>query len=50
VADNDLAFGRIVDALSHTRFWKTMAIFAIEDDPQKRLGSRQWLSHHGLRH
>jgi hypothetical protein len=34
VADNDLAFGRIVEALSHSRFWKEMAIFAIEDDPQ----------------
>ncbi|RME96029.1 MAG: phosphoesterase, partial [Verrucomicrobia bacterium] len=34
VADNDLAFGRIVEALSHSRFWKQMAIFAIEDDPQ----------------
>jgi YVTN family beta-propeller protein len=34
VADNDLAFGQIVEALSHTSFWKSMAIFAIEDDPQ----------------
>jgi hypothetical protein len=34
VADNDLAFGRIVEALSHSKFWKEMAIFAIEDDPQ----------------
>lgn len=34
MADNDLAFGRIVDALSHSKFWKDMAIFAIEDDPQ----------------
>jgi YVTN family beta-propeller protein len=34
VADNDLAFGRIVEALSHSRFWKEMAILAIEDDPQ----------------
>jgi DNA-binding beta-propeller fold protein YncE len=34
VADNDLAFGRIVEALSHSRFWKEMAIFGIEDDPQ----------------
>ncbi|WP_254508672.1 beta-propeller fold lactonase family protein [Anatilimnocola floriformis] len=34
VADNDLAFGRIADALSHSKFWKDMAIFAIEDDPQ----------------
>lgn len=33
-ADNDLAFGRIVDALSHSSFWPRMAIFAIEDDPQ----------------
>ncbi len=34
VADNDLAFGRIVEALSQSRFWNKMAIFAIEDDPQ----------------
>ena len=34
VADNDLAFGRIVEALSHSPFWREMAIFAIEDDPQ----------------
>ena len=34
MADNDLAFGRIVEALSHSRFWPKMAIFAIEDDPQ----------------
>jgi YVTN family beta-propeller protein len=34
VADNDLAFGQIAEALSHSRFWKSMAIFGIEDDPQ----------------
>jgi len=34
VADNDLAFGQIVQALSHSRFWKETVIFAIEDDPQ----------------
>jgi YVTN family beta-propeller protein len=34
MADNDLAFGRIVEGLSQSRFWKEMAIFAIEDDPQ----------------
>jgi hypothetical protein len=34
VADNDLAFGRIVEAISHSRFWKETCIFAIEDDPQ----------------
>ena len=34
VADNDLAFGRIVEAISHSRFWKDTCIIAIEDDPQ----------------
>jgi YVTN family beta-propeller protein len=34
VADNDLAFGRIVEAISHSSFWKDTCIFAIEDDPQ----------------
>ncbi len=34
VADNDLAFGQIVEALSHSRFWKDLCIFGIEDDPQ----------------
>ena len=33
-ADNDLAFGQIVQALSHSQFWKETCIFAIEDDPQ----------------
>jgi YVTN family beta-propeller protein len=34
VADNDLAFGKIVEAISHSRFWPDTCIFAIEDDPQ----------------
>ncbi len=34
VADNDLAVGRIVDALSHSKWWPKMAIFVMEDDPQ----------------
>ena len=34
VADNDLAFGRIVEAISHSRFWRETCVFAIEDDPQ----------------
>jgi DNA-binding beta-propeller fold protein YncE len=34
VADNDLAFGRIVEAISHSRFWPETCIMAIEDDPQ----------------
>lgn len=34
VADNDLALGQIVDALTHSIFWKKMAIFVVEDDAQ----------------
>jgi YVTN family beta-propeller protein len=34
VADNDLAFGQIVEAIGKSRFWKETCIFAIEDDPQ----------------
>lgn len=34
VADNDLAFGQIIEAISHSRFWKETCILAIEDDPQ----------------
>lgn len=34
VADNDLATGRVVDALSKSSFWKDMVVFINEDDPQ----------------
>ena len=34
VADNDLAVGRIVDTISHSKWWKDSAIFVIEDDTQ----------------
>lgn len=34
VADNDLAFGQIVEAISKSKFWKETCILAIEDDPQ----------------
>jgi DNA-binding beta-propeller fold protein YncE len=34
MADNDLAFGRIVEAVSRSRFWPETLILAIEDDPQ----------------
>ncbi|MEJ7766238.1 MAG: bifunctional YncE family protein/alkaline phosphatase family protein [Chitinophagaceae bacterium] len=37
VADNDLALGRIVEAVSKSKFWKETAIFVIEDDPQNGL-------------
>lgn len=34
VADNDLALGRIVDAVTHSRFWDSTVIFITEDDSQ----------------
>ncbi len=34
VADNDLALGRIVEAVSRSRFWRETCIFVVEDDPQ----------------
>jgi hypothetical protein len=34
VADNDLAVGQVIEAISHSAFWKDTCIFAIEDDPQ----------------
>jgi YVTN family beta-propeller protein len=34
VASNDLALGKMVDTISHSRFWKDTAIFVIEDDAQ----------------
>jgi len=34
MADNDLALGRIVQALSHSRYWKDTVIFVVEDDAQ----------------
>ena len=34
VADNDLALGRIVEALTKSRFWKETVIFVTEDDSQ----------------
>src|SRR5207237_1361945 len=34
VADNDLAVGRVVEAVSHSTYWDDTAIFVIEDDAQ----------------
>ncbi len=34
VADNDLALGQIVEAISKSKFWPETCVFAIEDDPQ----------------
>ena len=34
VADNDLALGQIVEAVSKSKFWTETCIFVVEDDPQ----------------
>jgi YVTN family beta-propeller protein len=34
VASNDVALGRLVEAVSHGKLWKETAIFVIEDDAQ----------------
>jgi YVTN family beta-propeller protein len=34
MADNDLALGRLIDALSHSPFWKNTVVFVLEDDAQ----------------
>jgi len=34
VADNDLAVGRVADAVSHSPYWDDTAIFVVEDDAQ----------------
>jgi hypothetical protein len=34
VAENDTALGRVVDAISHSKFWNESAIFVVEDDAQ----------------
>ena len=37
VADNDLATGKIVDKITHSKYWKDSAIFVVEDDSQAGL-------------
>jgi DNA-binding beta-propeller fold protein YncE/phospholipase C len=34
VADNDYALGKIVDGVSHSKFWPSTAIFVVEDSAQ----------------
>lgn len=34
IAENDQALGRLVEAVSKSRFWKQSAIFVVEDDAQ----------------
>jgi len=40
MADNDLALGRIVDAISHSPFWSRTAIFVVDDDAQGKPGGQ----------
>jgi YVTN family beta-propeller protein len=34
LADNDLALGRVVEAVSRSKFWPRTCVFVVEDDPQ----------------
>ena len=34
VADNDLAFGQVIEAISRSKFWPETAVFVVEDDAQ----------------
>jgi len=34
MADNDLALGQVVEAVSKSKFWSSTCIFVVEDDPQ----------------
>ncbi len=34
IGDNDLSVGRVVEAISHSKFWPQTAIFVVEDDAQ----------------
>jgi YVTN family beta-propeller protein len=34
VAENDLALGRLIEAVSHSKYWAATAVFVLEDDAQ----------------
>jgi YVTN family beta-propeller protein len=34
VADNDVATGKVIEAISNSPFWESTVIFLVEDDPQ----------------
>ena len=48
VAQNDLAVGKLVDAVSHSSYWRDTAIFIVEDDAEWRR-SRRCSAHARLR-
>jgi hypothetical protein len=43
MADNDLALGRVMQTLSHSRWWSEMLVIVAEDDPQ---GGRDHIDAH----
>jgi hypothetical protein len=43
MADNDLALGRVMQTLSHSRWWPEMLVIIVEDDPQ---GGRDHIDAH----
>jgi sugar lactone lactonase YvrE len=40
VADNDLATAQVIDAVSHSRYWRSTVVIVVEDDPQGTGDSR----------
>jgi len=50
VADNDYALGRIVEYLSHSAWWRQMAILVTEDDAQGGVDHVDFASHGAAGH
>ena len=50
VADNDLAVGRAVEAISHSPYWDDTAFFILEDDAQTRRRPRGCAPQHCAGH
>jgi arylsulfatase A-like enzyme len=45
MADNDLALGRVIEAVSKSPQWKDTCVFVVEDDGQWGPGSCGWPPH-----
>ena len=41
MADNDLALDRLVDVVSHSRYWPSTVIFTVEDDESRTHPTRK---------
>ena len=48
VADNDLALGQIVEAVSRSKFWRDTCIFVVEDDPVMLRMVGDYLEQHNM--